>query len=239
MNLSIAEILNKTDHRAWGLPNKPWVWYQEWRDVLFLHWQIPDKGIRASLPPGLEPDTIDGHAWVSLVLFTMRNVRPRGLFPFAPVSDFHEINLRTYVRYRDRPGIYFLSIEGGKRLSCAIAGSISGFPYRFVPMRRSNGQMTASYPAPRRSLDVRYEAGEILPRNEPDNLWLTERYAVYLEADGQLCRYHVHHVPWPLRSAKVGKIELEYPALNGLSAMPDKVHYAEGVQVVAWRRENV
>ena len=122
------EILQCSSHRPWILPTTPWNYYQEWNNVVFLHWQVDLNELRTFVPTELEIDLFDGSAWVSLVAFTMENVSPRYLPDFAPISTFDEINIRTYVKHQDRPGVYFLSIEGGNRLSCWIAKHCPGSP---------------------------------------------------------------------------------------------------------------
>src|SRR5207237_398182 len=49
---------------------------QSWRDLLFLHWPIPPEQLRPLVPPQLELDLYEGTAYVGLIPFTMRGVRP-------------------------------------------------------------------------------------------------------------------------------------------------------------------
>lgn len=126
---SIDAIINSIDHRPWELPATRWTYYQEWNRALFLHWKVPQDLLRPLVPPGLELDVHDGETWVSLVAFTMEQIRPRGLPAVGFVSNFEEINLRTYVRVGNKPGVYFLSIEAGNVLSAFIARNLSGLPY--------------------------------------------------------------------------------------------------------------
>ena len=44
---------------------------QKWKNLLFLHWEIPIDLAISLLPPTLEPDLFDGKAWVGLVPFEM------------------------------------------------------------------------------------------------------------------------------------------------------------------------
>ena len=104
-----------------------WVWSQHWLNVLFLHWQVPAAALRAHLPSALDIATYDGSAWVSLVLFRLR-VRPRWL-PYLPgLSDLVEVNLRTYVRFRDKPGICFLSVHADNRGAIFLAKRLTPMP---------------------------------------------------------------------------------------------------------------
>ncbi|MCG9792921.1 DUF2071 domain-containing protein [Flavobacterium algicola] len=83
------------------------------------------------VPKELEIDLIDGKAWISVGACTMEKIRPKNLPAFPPISDFDEINIRTYVKSKYKTGVYVLSIEGGESLSCKIAKGISNLPYRF------------------------------------------------------------------------------------------------------------
>ncbi len=50
--------------------------YQSWRDLLLVHWRVPVERLAALVPPGLEIDTWQGHAYVGIVAFRMHGVRP-------------------------------------------------------------------------------------------------------------------------------------------------------------------
>jgi len=119
--MTIQEIENTIEHRPWKLPSKQWRYYQEWNNAVFLHWKVSYDELREFVPNEIEIDEIDGSPWVSLVAFTMEKIRPRYLPQFSPVSNFDEINIRTYVKSKNKTGVYFLSIEGGKNISCKIA----------------------------------------------------------------------------------------------------------------------
>src|SRR6266851_7228864 len=134
---SADQILKRTGHRPWALPGRPWRWSQGWRNLLFCHWSVPVQALRSCVPLSLEIDLKEGTAWVSLVAFHMCNVRPRWLPPFPPVSNFLELNVRTYVRFNDRPGVYFLSIHANKRLAVHVARWFSPLPYAFARMECS------------------------------------------------------------------------------------------------------
>jgi len=95
--------------------------------------------LKKHVPKELEIDLFKGKPWVSVVAFTMENIRPKNIPAFSPISNFHEINIRTYVKMNNKNGVYFLSIEGGKRLSCKIAKFISDLPYRYSIIDRSVG----------------------------------------------------------------------------------------------------
>src|SRR5438046_2305962 len=59
------------------------VGYQDWRDLLFIHWRVPAAEIAPLVHPRLSVDERDGTGWVSMTPFTRRNwplrVRPRAV----------------------------------------------------------------------------------------------------------------------------------------------------------------
>lgn len=120
-SMTVNEILKTIEHRPWPLPCGKWKYYQEWNNAVFLHWRVDHNELRKYVPDALEIDLYNGEAWVSLVAFTMEKIRPRNLPAFPPISDFDEINIRTYVKYNNKQGVYFLSIEGGNKISCKVS----------------------------------------------------------------------------------------------------------------------
>ncbi|TMA18190.1 MAG: DUF2071 domain-containing protein [Deltaproteobacteria bacterium] len=113
------------------------VGYQDWRDLLFIHWRVPATEIAPLVHPRLSVDERDGTGWVSMTPFTLRNGRLRGL---PPLPDFHELNFRTYVTHpRHGPGIWFFSLDAANRLAVAAARLSVRLPYFAARMERGEG----------------------------------------------------------------------------------------------------
>lgn len=236
--MTIKEILNKTEHRPWEIPNENWQFYQEWNDAIFLHWEVDYDELRKFVPEALEIDLFDGKPWVSLVAFSMEKVRPKNLPHFAPVSNFEEVNIRTYVKSGNKAGVYFLSIEGGKKLSCKVAKVISGLPYRHSKMNRTRNQYQSFNKEFKDRFEIEFKlGGQITQKTELDK-WLTERYLLSQDIDGSINEFEVHHVEWPIKEIEIVSLEVSYPRFhNLLKNGPKKMHYSEGVQVVSWGKQ--
>jgi len=58
--------------------NRTVVMAQSWHDLLFAHWPVDAAILRPLLPPQLQIDTFEGHAWLAVVPFRMTDVRLRG-----------------------------------------------------------------------------------------------------------------------------------------------------------------
>jgi uncharacterized protein len=241
---TINDIITHTSHRTWALPTGRWAYYQEWNRVLFLHWKVPADALQTMLPTHLTLDLHEGNAWISLVPFTMEKIRPNGIPAFSPISNFHEINIRTYVTAEGKSGVYFLNIEAQKYLSAYIARKASGLPYEKAEITRESNTIKHAYTSINQKkafqLKAVFETGNPITHKIPLDIFLTERYCLYLDDNGQLYRYQIHHHPWDLQEVQIKNLTTAYTIGNiSLHTPPDLAHYSEGVQVIAWKREKV
>lgn len=242
--MNASRILNNTSHRPWPLPEAEWKYYQEWNKSLFMHWAVDPEILQPLIPPSTTLDLHNGKAWISIVAFTMQKIRPRNLPFFKPVSDFHEINVRTYVTKDNKPGVYFLNIEAQKILSVFLSRTLSGLPYEKAAIRRSRHNNLHVYSSSNTrkhfALHATYDVAESSSEKSALDLFLTERYCLYVPLRQQLYRYNIHHAAWPLQHVTIHKLTLQYQvgALSVNTHTPPQLsHYSEGVKVVAWSKE--
>lgn len=217
---------------------------QSWRDLLFLHWRVPAALLAPHVGPGLTIDTFEGEAWVGVVPFTMRGVRPVWAPPVPWLSNFHETNVRTYVHRDGRdPGVWFFSLDAANAIAVWLARTLWHLPYHHARMSldrrpdRSIAYESARFGATgTASLRVRCEPGPGVGTAATGTLeeFLVERYLLYTrDRRGRLRCGQVHHPRYPLQSARV--LELEESLLSaaglGRGAEPPLAHYAAGVDV--------
>jgi uncharacterized protein YqjF (DUF2071 family) len=190
--------------------NQPHVMYQTWKELLFLHWEFPREQIQATLPPGLTVDTFEGRAFVGLVPFYMRGIRPRFCPPVPGISNFLELNVRTYVYdEQGRPGVWFYSLDCNQRLAVSVARRFFHLPYFHAKMTAPTGGKAIDYGCDRKGFEsktsITYEAGASLPAPEPGSLefFLLERYRLFSHDPkaGRLFSGQVHHSPYPTHEA--------------------------------------
>lgn len=241
---TVAKILNNIAHRPWPLPAGQWQYYQEWNNALFLHWSVPVEMLKPLIPDSLHLDLHDGKAWVSVVAFKMEKIRPKGLPTIPFVSDFYEVNVRTYVTKDRKPGVYFLNIEAQKTISAFIARKLSGLPYEKSSILTSSVGDTISFKSSNKlkgfKLEADYQVKENIAGKSILDYWLTERYCLYLEEKSSLYRYEIHHDEWEINSVNIKRLDIDY-GIAGLaikSTKPALIHYSKGVQVLAWGRKS-
>jgi uncharacterized protein YqjF (DUF2071 family) len=91
---------------------------QDWRDVVFLHWEVDPDAVVPLLPRGVAPDVLDGRTYVGLIALRMCRVTVSVLPPVPHLSWFPEINVRLYSRGPDgRSGVVFRSLDAARLLA--------------------------------------------------------------------------------------------------------------------------
>ena len=221
-------------------PRARTVMRQRWENLLFLHWAIDPELIQATLPSGLQADTFDQCAWLGIVPFAMRAVRPARLPAVGPVSNFLELNVRTYVHDRHGvPGVWFYSLDCNQPLAVLVARIFFGLPYRNARMQAGFGPVI-DYRSRRNgtSQQAHYVWQPQGPAKTaaPDTLefFLLERYHLYSMRNGKLLRGTVAHRPYEFREARVDLLSLipaELAGFSGLEPQPRHVCHADGVDV--------
>ena len=182
----------------------------------------------------LEIDTFEGKAYISIIPLIMEKIRQRNSPAFPAISNFHEINIRTYVKYKNKTGVYFLSIEGAKKSSCFVAKSLSELPYRYSKMERSSIAYSSKNAEFKDSLSFKYKLGPLSKSKSNLELWLTERYVLFQETKDSINQFEIHHLEWTTNQIEIQDLKLNYARFNKLiETTPTLVQYSPGVQVIA------
>ncbi len=216
--------------------------HQTWLDLLFLHWRVPVSMLRPLIPAALEIDTFEGDAFVGLVPFAMRDVRPVWAPSVPGVSNFLETNVRTYVHCEGRdPGVWFFSLDAASRLAVGIARAFWHLPYHHATMsldRLPDGSVryVSDRTASPARVDVTYRPMGAPAASQPGTLehFLAERYVLYADVgEGDLRLGRVHHPPYPLQTAQVIDWDESLLVAAGIArpAGEPLAHFASGVDV--------
>ena len=172
-----------------------WVVSQKWSDVLFLTYAVPFEVIRELVPKELEIDTFDGEAFVSIVPFFMSDVRFK-VGPVLPFSKLWELNLRTYVKFKNRKGIYFLTLDANHFLGSLIANLFFHLPYRYRNISGMVNNQDYSFSS-KESLNLDAKIGKLVRPSDFDE-WAVERYSLYTKYKSRIYRGDVSHKKWEL-----------------------------------------
>ena len=234
---------------------------QTWNDLLFAHWPIPIAQLRPLVPDGLVIETFDGQCWIGVVPFWMSEIRGRGLPTVPGFSRLPELNVRTYVSYGGKAGVYFFSLDITSHLAVWGARTFYHLPYFHAAMhcREEGGRIL--YSSTRDSVagadtrSVRSPDGRP-PLHQPAEFvgsyrpigpprirdkgsledFLTARYCLYTVHQNQIYRCDIHHLPWPLQDAETS-IERNTMAAAAQIALPESLpllHFSKTLEVLIW-----
>jgi uncharacterized protein YqjF (DUF2071 family) len=181
-----------------------------WQRVLMMHFEVDAASLQRDVP--FQLDLRNGRAFVSLVAFSMEEMRPRigGALAarlFKPIATHNFLNVRTYVVHNGEPGIHFLAEWLSSRLAVLLGPKTFGLPYRYGRIaydlneqcRPLKGRVTDAHAG----TDLIFKGIEAEPKRcvpgEAGSLteWLMERYTAFNAAEGRRRFFRVWHPPWP------------------------------------------
>ncbi|MFD0711618.1 YqjF family protein [Paenibacillus sp. GCM10027626] len=224
---------------------------QTLNDLLFAHWPISLKEIQALVPSSLQIDTFEKQAWISVVPFWTNRARLRWGPSLPFLSQFPEINLRTYVTLNGKPGVYFFSLDADQRIIVEIARWGLHLPYfraniqyavkdnnlvHYHSIRTDHRTNPGQFAAVYRSVSDIFQS-----KKGSLEHWLTERYCLYtIDEKGRIYRGEIDHSPWPLQRAEADISMLSLPASFGLQlpAIQPLLHFSKKHNVHAWLLES-
>ena len=226
----------------------------EWKDLLFVNYEVAPEVLQPYLPQGVELDLFNGKCLVSLVGFMFLKTKLRGIgFPFY--RNFEEFNLRFYVLRREgnsyKRGVVFVKEIVPRRMITWVAYSLYGERYFYHPMKHTISET-------KEGLDVSYsfklngkwnginasaDAVKKPPITGTEEEFITEHYWGYTKIkNGATSEYQVHHPRWNLQRVNSHQVDIDTDALYGsqwshyLRAEPTSVFLADGSPVTIFTR---
>jgi uncharacterized protein len=239
-----------TTHRPWPLPRGPWIMAQRWTNLLFAHWSVSIDALRPLVPESLGLDLFDNRAWLTITPFYLSHLRPRGVPSMPWLSEFPELNVRTYVTLDDKPGVFFFSLDAGSALAVEGARWLFHLPYFRANMSVTpEDDGTIAYyshrthdGAPAAEFRARYRptgTAALSALGSVDD-WLTERYCLYaVDRERRIHRAQIHHRPWSLQTAEATFDENTMAEATGvpIHGVPSRLSFARCLDVVVWAPE--
>ena len=226
----------------------------EWKNLLFVNYEVEPAVLKPYLPAGVELDLFHGKCLVSLVGFMFLKTKVRGIgFPFH--RNFEEFNLRFYVcRWEGngyRRGVVFVKEIVPRRMITWVAYGLYGESYFYHPMKHSiaatEEETKVSYEF---RLNGKWNGIEAIAGNVKKPLitgteeeFITEHYRGYTKMkNGATSEYQVQHPRWSMQEVKSCEVNVNTDALYGeqwhpfLSAKPTSVFLADGSPVTIFTR---
>ncbi|PTL37824.1 YqjF family protein [Alkalicoccus saliphilus] len=189
-----------------------WLAYQQWEDILFLHWPVDPETLRPHVPEELELETYDGKAWISILAYVSTNNKAKRFGRTLTSSLFHQVNVRTYVKYGKENGVYFFSVDADHKAAVKASRTLAGLPFYQADLKHTEKnegfriQSTRTHSGEKElQFKCSYKpAGEAF-RPEPGSLehWLTERNQLLRVKRNKVAKSNIDYKPWKIRPADV------------------------------------
>ena len=181
----------------------------DWQRAVFIHYEVEPNILQREVP--FELDLHEGRAYLSLVAFTMRDMRPRwggraSAMLFKPIASHGFLNVRAYVKHGGETGIYFLAEWLPNRLSLLLGPRVFGLPYKDgspdYRHQHEEGILSGTVRG-KNSLSLEYSAtinpGESFRPCDQGSRdeFLLERYTAFTARGLRRRKFRIWHPPWP------------------------------------------
>ncbi|MEQ8745817.1 DUF2071 domain-containing protein [Pyruvatibacter sp.] len=194
-----------------------------WVNLCLFSFETPRELLAPLLAPGLELDSLDGKAFVSLVAFQFLDTRVKGCRIPGHVN-FPELNLRFYVRDGDRRGVMFVREYVPRRAIAVTARLLYNEPYLAAAMTarvtREGGRLEAMYGIRRGGREHRMGA---VARDEAwmpeadsaEHFFKEHEWGYGVSRRGERLTYRVEHPQWRVYPIESVTIDVDWAALYG------------------------
>ena len=217
---------------------------QKWENLSFMHWSVDKKIISKYIPNGLTLDLYDNGAYIGLIPFMMKNVRPKWGFSVPFISNFPEFNIRTYVKKGRNRGVFFLTLDAQSIITRIYASIFFQLPYRYSRgfVKKKNGSFLWSSSRLYKGFELEgsckgYGEFEYAKKDSLEEFFF-ERYYLYISSNNQIKRGRIRHHKWKIKKAKpriTKNAFLDSYALGIKQILnPEFCHISDGVEVEAW-----
>ena len=220
----------------------------EWRKLAMANYSVEKKILKKYLPPKTEPDLWNGTCYISLVGFMFLNTKIKGIkIPFH--TDFEEVNLRFYVRYKDggewKRGVVFIKEIVPRHALTLVANTVYNENYETMPMKHiweiKDDSLIVEYRWKKEgwnSIKVAAETHTQILEEGSEAEFITEHYWGYTKTrKGGTSEYGVEHPRWDIYNVKEHSIEVDFGSIYGPDfgflglESPKSVFLAEGSEI--------
>lgn len=229
----------------------------EWKNLIMANYIVDPDLLKEFVPAKTELDLFKQNAYISLVGFMFLNTRVKG-FKVPWHSNFEEVNLRFYVRYKDngewKRGVSFISEIVPKPAISFIANTLYHEKYRCLPMNnkleiKDNWQyLTYSwrYEDDENRISAVTETNSIPIVSGSQEEFIAEHYWGYSKYNNATTyEYKVAHPRWNVFPVKEYSIKCEFGKLYGAKFNflkhnnPHSIFVAEGSPVEVYDKRKL
>jgi len=226
-----------------------------WSNLLLFTYPIPPEPLVLRIPEGLELDTVDDQAYVSLVAFDFLDTRVKGV-RWPGFVNFPEINLRFYLREpaSGRRGVRFIREFVPSATVARIARGLYNEPYRDTRMQsdvHDNGEVIMvqhDWEWNERPHRVRVTSTNdpfVPPEKTASHFFKEHQWGFGKSKKGQTQIYEVRHPVWEVLPVRNFEVDVDFGTLYGAEFAslneldPVSVVHAVGSAIEVYPHQNL
>jgi uncharacterized protein len=221
----------------------------EWKKLAMANYCVDKKFLQKYLPHKTEIDLWEDNCYVSLVGFMFLNTRLKGFrIPFH--SDFEEVNLRFYVRYKEdhvwKRGVVFIKEIVPRPALTFVANKFYGEKYETMPMKHlwsaDSDSLFIEYHWKKKkwnSIKIKADKTETEISDGSHEEFITEHFWGYtFIGQNKTSEYGVEHPRWKIYPVKEFSIDVDFGNVYGADfnflqkEKPRSVLLAEGSEIL-------
>jgi hypothetical protein len=195
----------------------------EWSNLCIVTYAVEPGFIGRVIPSWLEPDTRDGHAFVSLVAFQFLKTKVLGI-SWPGFRSFPELNLRVYVKHGDKRGVYFIREFVPQPLVAWLAKSLYNEPYLAAPLtdavtrfdEKIEARYQLAYGGRLNTIAVRGSKQSYRPAEDgPEHFFKEHSWGFGQTRTGRPLLYEVTHPVWDIYPLESLAVDLDWSVVYG------------------------
>lgn len=221
----------------------------EWRKLAMANYSVDSALLKKYLPYKTEIDIWKNTCYVSLVGFMFLNTKLKGFkIPFH--SDFEEVNLRFYVRYKEqnewKRGVVFIKEIVPKMALTFVANTVYKEKYETMKMKHSwmteNDSLHVEYQWKKgdwNSFKIKASDLETDIGHDSEEEFITEHFWGYTSiSEHKTSEYGVEHPRWKVYPVQDYAVNVDFGRVYGsdfkclLNENPTSVFLAEGSEIL-------
>ncbi|MBA2612804.1 MAG: DUF2071 domain-containing protein [Bacteroidetes bacterium] len=230
----------------------------KWENIIMANYAVPVNVLAPYLPKGLEIDTYQGNAYVSLVGFLFKDTRIFKI-PIPKLGTFEEVNLRFYVCRKEggelKRGVVFINETVPYKAVAWLANKLYKEHYTAVKTKHrwqindSIKQITYQWLLNNKWNTISVEAQQPTLEMFKNSFeeFIFEHYYGYTKVNATTTEeYKINHPRWKINTIKSSTIDCDFEANYGSdfaflnSIKPTSVFIAEGSAIeVKWKRKKI
>lgn len=227
----------------------------KWENIIMVNYAVPISILQPYLPKGVEIDTYQGKAYVSLVGFLFKQTRLLKI-PILKFGTFEEVNLRFYVYRKEgaelKRGVVFINETVPYKVVAWLANKLYKEHYTAIKTEHDwqiddmSKKITYKWLINKKWNSIYVEAQNQsieMSKNSFEEFIFEHYYGYTKVSESAAEEYKINHPRWNINRITTAKIVCDFEANYGSdfaflnNVNPTSVFMAEGSAIaVKWKR---